>query len=126
MKRLLPYSLLILFLAVAGGFAWYWWQIGRYIETTDNAYVRSDITPISAKVAGYVEAVEVADNQMVNAGEMLLRITDLEYRVRLERGRSNLAERQAALLVATGKRKQQRSRIDLAKALLTVARRTAR
>ena len=97
MKRLLPYILLIIFLTLCCGFGGYWWQVGRYIETTDNAYVRSDIIPISARVSGYVEAVLVADNQIVAAGESLVRVQDLEYRVRLERGRSGLAERKAAL-----------------------------
>lgn len=120
MKRLLPYILLIIFLTLCCGFGGYWWQVGRYIETTDNAYVRSDIIPISARVSGYVEAVLVADNQIVAAGESLVRVQDLEYRVRLERGRSGLAERKAALLVASGKRNQQSSKIDLAKAQLLV------
>ena len=120
MKRLLPYILLIIFLTLCCGFGGYWWQVGHYIETTDNAYVRSDIIPISARVSGYVEAVLVADNQIVAAGESLVRVQDLEYRVRLERGRSGLAERKAALLVASGKRNQQSSKIDLAKAQLLV------
>jgi len=121
MKRLLPYVFLFLLLFAATSFGWYWWQTGRYIETTDNAYIRADITPISTKVAGYVESVLVADNQVVRAGEPLVRIQDMEFKVRMERGRNNLLERQAALLVVEGKRKQQSSKIALAKAQLVVA-----
>jgi membrane fusion protein (multidrug efflux system) len=121
MKRLLPYVFLFVLLLAAGGFGWYWWQTGRYIETTDNAYIRGDITPISTKVAGYVESVLVADNQIVRAGEPLVRIQDMEFKVRMERGRNNLLERQAALLGVEGKRNQQSSKIALAKAQLVVA-----
>ncbi len=121
MKRLLPYVFLFVLLLAATSFGWYWWQTGRYVETTDNAYIRADITPISTKVAGYVESVLVADNQVVRAGEPLVRIQDMEFKVRMERGRNNLLERQAALLVVEGKRKQQSSKIALAKAQLVVA-----
>jgi membrane fusion protein (multidrug efflux system) len=121
MKRLLPYVFLFVLLLAAGGFGWYWWQTGRYIETTDNAYIRGDITPISTKVAGYVEEILVSDNQIVSDGEVLVRIQDMEFKVRMELGRNSLMERQAALLVAEGKRKQQWSKIDLTKAQLTVA-----
>lgn len=121
MKRWLPYFLLTVLLLIAAGLGVYWWQVGRYIETTDNAYIRGEITPISAKVSGYVETVQVADNQVVSGGDSLLRIEDLEYRVRLERGKNSLEERQAALSVATGKREQQSSKIDLAQAQLMVA-----
>jgi membrane fusion protein (multidrug efflux system) len=121
MKRFSPYIFLFALLLAAGGFGWYWWLTGRYIETTDNAYIRGDITPISTKVSGYVESVMVADNQIVRAGEPLVRIQDMEFKVRMERGRNNLLERRAALLVVTGKRKQQRSEIALAKAQLVLA-----
>lgn len=122
MKRLLPVSLLFIVLAIGCGGGLYWWQIGRYVEMTDNAYIRGDIIPISSKVSGYVEQVTVADNQEVASGDILLRIEELEYRVRLERGENLLTERQSALLVATEKRKRQRSMIDLTKAQLEVAR----
>ena len=122
MKRLLPYTHLTIFLITSSGVGMYWWKVGRYIESTDNAYIRGDITPISAKISGYVEKIQVSDNQVVSAGEPLLHIESLEYRVRLERGRSILAERQAALQVAKAKTKQHHSHIDIAKAELSTAK----
>lgn len=121
MKRLLPYILLTFFLLAACAVGLYWWQVGRYIETTDNAYIRGDITPISTKVPGYVDKILVVDNQIVSAGDPLVQIETMEYTVRLERGRDRLAEREAALQVATAKTKQHRSRIDIARAELTIA-----
>lgn len=121
MKRILAYTVPLLFLAAACGALWYWWQHGRFIETTDNAYLRGDITPISSKVAGYVEAVLVADNQTVTAGQPLVSIQDLEFMVRLERGRKALSERQAALHVVREQRKQQTSEIRIATAQLEMA-----
>ena len=121
MKRFVPYLILMIFLAAAAGGACYWWQTGRHIESTDNAYIRGDITPIGCKISGYVEALLVADNQVVEAGQLLVRIEDREYQLRMQRGRELLLERQAALLVVKEERAQQLSGIDLNRALLEVA-----
>ena len=50
-----------------GDYGWRWWTLGRFLETTDNAYVRADVTLVAPKVAGYVASVEVDDNQPVEA-----------------------------------------------------------
>lgn len=120
MKRL-PYLILTVFLLAVGGFGWYWWQVGRFVETTDNAYIRGEITPISVKVSGYVAQVLVADNQFVAAGQPLVRIEDHEFRVQFEQGKSAIAERQAALQVVREKRQRQGARIDLERARLAGA-----
>jgi len=51
-----------------------WWAEGRYWESTDNAYLRSNITVISAKVPGRVEAVNVSENQLVAKDDILFSI----------------------------------------------------
>jgi Biotin-lipoyl like len=52
-------------------FAWYWVAIGRYIVSTDDAYVGGEVTTLSFKVAGLIETVAVDDNQSVKAGDLL-------------------------------------------------------
>src|SRR5206468_4988963 len=53
------------------------WTYAHSGETsTDNAYIRGDVTSLAPKVAGYVSAVEVQDNQTVRAGDVLFRIDD--------------------------------------------------
>src|SRR4051812_50197246 len=68
--------------AVAGGAygGWEWWTVGRFFETTDNAYIHSDISIISPKIAGYVSEIRVAENQEVAAGDVLVVLDDAEYR----------------------------------------------
>ena len=65
-------------LAIAGaGAAWYgydWWTTGRFIETTDDAYVGGNVTPIAPHVSGFVAQVLVTDNQLVKAGQLLIRL----------------------------------------------------
>ncbi len=53
--------------------------VGRYIYSTDDAYARTDLAVISPKIAGYVQDVEVIDNQHVKAGQILARIDDGDY-----------------------------------------------
>jgi membrane fusion protein (multidrug efflux system) len=61
------------------------WAVLRFdVEaSTDNAYVRGNVTAIAPKVAGYVTAVAIDDNQVVQAGDVLFRIDDRDYRARL-------------------------------------------
>jgi NAD(P)-dependent dehydrogenase (short-subunit alcohol dehydrogenase family) len=61
-------------LAVGLGGAWYgydWWTVGRFIESTGDAYVGGDITVVAPKVAGFITEVAVTDNQAVHAGDLL-------------------------------------------------------
>jgi membrane fusion protein (multidrug efflux system) len=50
--------------------------VGRYLETTDDAYVKADSTLISPKISGYIAEVLVSDNEKVKAGQLLARIDD--------------------------------------------------
>ena len=78
---------------VAGG-----WSYANSGETsTDNAYVRGDVTSLAPKVLGYVTAVEIQDNQSVRAGDVLFRIDDRDYRARLAQAVANVEAAQARL-----------------------------
>ncbi|MGP0104889.1 MAG: biotin/lipoyl-binding protein, partial [Rhodoblastus sp.] len=61
-------------LVLAGAAFFYYFTVGRYIYSTDDAYVRTDLAIISPKIAGYVRDVGVVDNQHVQAGRILARI----------------------------------------------------
>ena len=64
---------LVIVLALGAGTGWYWWTAWRFQESTDDAYVQSDITVISPKVEGYLKEVRVEENQQVAAGQVLYR-----------------------------------------------------
>lgn len=85
-------------LALAGGT----WATSRIVyarshESTDNAQVGGHIVPVIAKVGGYVAAVNVAENDVVKPGQLLVRIDDAEYRVRAAQAAAELAAAQAAV-----------------------------
>ncbi|WP_194791999.1 HlyD family secretion protein [Pseudomonas sp. UFMG81] len=87
-----------LVLAVLAGAA-YWWLDGRFLEQTDDAYVRADWAPVSARVNGYVAEVVVADNATVKAGDLLVRLDARDFRDRLRRAEARLAVSEAAVYV---------------------------
>src|SRR6478752_5542635 len=74
--RRVPWMLLaiITVLAVLALAASYWFFVGRFVETTDDAYVGGDVTVMAPKVNGFVADVLVKDNQFVHAGQVLVRL----------------------------------------------------
>jgi membrane fusion protein (multidrug efflux system) len=107
--------------AALGGAAYthHWWTVGRFIETTDDAYVGGDITPISPHVAGFVRQVLVTDNQRVEAGQTLIRLDSQDFQAALHHAEAVLQSRQAALANLLAKRVLQHSIIAQAQADVT-------
>ena len=93
---------LLLALCVAGVvllalYSLHWWTRGRFIETTDDAYIGGDVTVIGPKVAGYIEQVLVSDNQRVRAGDLLIRLDSQDYRANLDKAEGAVAGEEALL-----------------------------
>lgn len=108
----------LLGLAAAGGVGWYGWQrweVGRFVESTDDAYVGGDVAALAPKVAGFVTAV-VADNQAVLEGDLLVKLDDREYRATLARAEGAVAGQVAALSNLDAKRQLQEAAIAGARA----------
>ncbi|MGT2478471.1 biotin/lipoyl-binding protein [Methylobacterium oryzae CBMB20] len=61
----------LLALGGAGAYGWHWWSVGRFLETTDDAYLQSDKVTVAPRIAGIVAAVMVGDNQPVKAGDVI-------------------------------------------------------
>ncbi|HXO68545.1 MAG TPA: HlyD family secretion protein [Bradyrhizobium sp.] len=95
LKKTIGY-LLCLSAVVVVAAGWTWARAGGE-TSTDNAYVRGDVTSLAPKVAGYVTTVEVEDNQTVRAGDVLFRIDDRDYRARLAQATANIEAAQARL-----------------------------
>jgi len=97
LKRLLLLIAIVTGLIFAGLYATHWWTAGRFIETTDDAYIGGDVTVIGPKVAGYIEEVLVTDNQKVKAGDVLIRLDSRDYRANLAKAEGAVAAEEALL-----------------------------
>ena len=74
-----------------------YWTNGRYLETTDDAYVKADSTIIAPKVSGYIAQVLVGDNEKVKAGHVLARIDDRDFKAALGQARADVAAAEASV-----------------------------
>ena len=106
-KRILPVVAGLVLIGAAGG-GWYWWTVGRFIETTDDAYVHSDTAVISPEIEGYMRAVQVVDNQAVKTGDVLVTIDDRDFKARVAAAEADLAAKAAAVQSMAGQIELQR------------------
>jgi len=111
-------------LAITGAswFGWHYWTEGRFEISTDDAYVRADSTTVAPKISGYLNAVLVADNQQVKAGQVLAHIDDRDFRAALDQAQANVAAAQANLEHIKAALEIQSSVIDGARAAVSVDR----
>ena len=84
-------------IAVAGNYGYEYFKTGRYLESTDDAYVKADSTIIAPKVSGYSAQVLVGDNQKVRAGQVLARIDDRDFKAALDQARADVAAGEASV-----------------------------
>ncbi|MET0173708.1 MAG: HlyD family secretion protein [Agrobacterium vaccinii] len=99
-KKRKSFVLPIIVLAALAGGGWYgyqWWTDGRFLISTDDAYVKGDIAVISPKVSGYVAKVDIVANQEVKAGDPMVTLDDGDYRNALEQAQAQLETQQLSL-----------------------------
>ena len=121
LKRVLrPVLAVVVVAAVATTAAW-WFSEGRWIESTDNAYVQGDIAVLSPRIDGEVAAIRVADNQRVRAGDPLILLDPADPEARLDQARAAAAEAEAAVATARRQFVWQQSEIEAARAAVAQA-----
>ncbi|EHP43006.1 multidrug resistance protein (hlyD family), emrA-like secretion [Cupriavidus basilensis OR16] len=121
----------LLFLAggvLVGAAAWggHWWTVGRFMETTDDAYLQADSVTVAPKVGGYIAEVLVRDNQTVVIGQALARLDSRQYQAALDEATATVASRQADVARSEADLAQQQANIAQAKAELDGARANVR
>ena len=114
--RYLLLGVVAILISILAGTAWYWASMARFIESTDDAYVGGEVTTISAKVAGMIQTVAVADNQSVKAGDLLLTLEDRDYRAQFARAEASVAAQRAALTNVDANRRMHQAVIEQASA----------
>ncbi|WP_300653093.1 HlyD family secretion protein [Pseudomonas sp.] len=126
LQRRLLIFLVVLGLITAAFFA-RWLLVGRYLESTDNAYVQGEITRVSSQLGARIEQVLVRDNQHVAQGDLLVVLESADFELAQQRALATLATREAELAQARSKLQQQASLIassqaDVAASQATLSR----
>jgi membrane fusion protein, multidrug efflux system len=125
LRRLLrpsvTFGILVIAAAVAVLFASRWdaWVGARIAQTTDDAYVKGDLTPLSAKIEGYLTKVPVNDFQRVKAGELLVQIEDDDYKARVDQAEADVAAAEAAIENLKSRKAEQHAQIAAAQSAIT-------
>ncbi|VEI68020.1 HlyD family secretion protein [Serratia rubidaea] len=121
-KRTLILALLLVLL-LACTFA-IWSFSNRHDYSTTDAVVTADYTLVAPKVSGYIQHVNVEDNQQVKAGDVLATIDDRDYRVALETAEANLQISRAKLASIQAQLEQQQANIAQAEAAVSASKAT--
>jgi membrane fusion protein, multidrug efflux system len=121
LRRFLFILLPLAVLAAGAGGGWYWWHVLRFLQSTDDAYVQSDVSVISPKVEGYIKKVKVADNQEVAEGAVLFVIDDRDFKAKVAQAEAAVAIEEASVASYEARLKLQQSMIDQAAATLASA-----
>jgi len=108
--------------ALAGDFGYDYWTTGRFMVSTDDAYVKADYTTVAPKVSGYIADVLVQDNQPVKAGQALARIDDRDFRAAQAQAKAGVDAAAAAIGNIDAELALQQSMIDQAKAATFASR----
>jgi membrane fusion protein (multidrug efflux system) len=113
------FILMVAGLAAMGGggtYGWHWWTVGRFLETTDDAYLQSDKVSAAPRIAGYVAEVLVGDNQPVKAGDVIARLDDREYKIMLKQAEAEVEKDRAQILGVAAAIIQQKAQIESSRA----------
>ncbi len=125
-RRVIMIAIGLLALIAASVWGVRWWTVGRFIESTDDAYLQADSVTVAPKVSGYVTDVYVADNQAVPAGAPLVRLDTRQYQVALDQAQATIDARAADIQRAQADILQQHANIAQAEAQAQVARISAK
>ena len=121
LKRMALMVSIVLATLGLGRVTYIWWSVGRFIESTDDAYVGGDVTVIAPKVAGFISKLAVVDNQRVHVGDLLLKLDDRDYLAALAKANAAVAIQHAALTNLDASRHLQEAVVAQAQATIAAA-----
>ncbi|MBO9102382.1 MULTISPECIES: HlyD family secretion protein [unclassified Rhizobium] len=123
-RRIKRILLIVALVAVVGGSIWFfnYWTVGRFLQSTNDAFLQADQTAVSPKVQGYVEHLYVVANQRVAVGDKLLKIRPQDYQAKVAQAQAGVESSKANLIRAQAEAKQQISSVGQAEAQLLSAK----
>lgn len=116
--RILVFLVAIAIIIVVTG-NWNRWEGRAGWQSTDDAYLQSDLTPISAKVTGYVRELPIQDYERVRKGQVLARLVDDDYRAAVDRSQASILSAMAQGQALRAQRALQLANVQAAQAAIT-------
>src|SRR5258708_21901956 len=119
-KRLILLLLpLVLLAGLYGG--WNWWHVLRYQQSTDDAYIQSDVSLIPPTIEGTIKEVRVQDNQRVEAGQILFIIDDADFVAPGQQAEAAVASEEAVIATLVNRQQLQQAMIEQAESTVQAA-----
>ena len=97
---------------------WNRWESNARRQTTDDAYLQADLTPVAAKVSGYVRSMPVQDFERVRAGQLLVQIVDDDYKATVDQLSASVRAAAATVEALKAQRSLQGANVEAAKATI--------
>ncbi len=121
-RRIIMLALLVVAVGVAAKYGLEWFNNGRFMLSTDDAYVQADTSVLGAKISGYVAEVPVADNSSVKAGDVILKLDGADYQFAVDAALAKIESQKAAIAVIGQQKVAQGSAIAAALAQMSIAK----
>src|ERR1700736_698286 len=96
-RRLVLIGIVALLALAAASYGVHYILVGRFLVSTDDAYVRANSTTLGARVSGHIAAILPGDNALVRTGDVIFRIDDGDYRIAVDSARTKIATQQATI-----------------------------
>lgn len=109
--------------AVSGAtlYGYDWYVLGRFQISTDDAYVKTDMSQLGTKVSGYVKEIPAAENSLVTAGDIVLKLDDGDYKLAVDAANARIATQEAVIAGFTSQAEAQTAEVAAAEARLSSA-----
>src|SRR6202035_5604113 len=123
-NKIFEYAWRILVFIVAVGIIivvstnWTRWEGGAGWQRTNDAYLQADLTPISAKVAGYVRDLPIQDYERVHKDQVLAQLVDDDYRAAVAQAQAQVATGTSQSQALTAQHELQLSNVEAARAVV--------
>jgi membrane fusion protein (multidrug efflux system) len=96
-RRFILFLVALVAIAAGSWFGHHWWTAGRFMISTDDAYVGADFTAISPRISGYVTEVQAETNRPVKAGDPLISLDDSDERLAVAAADTQISSQLAAI-----------------------------
>jgi membrane fusion protein, multidrug efflux system len=121
LKRIVLGAIVLAALAGAGKYGHDWYVLGRFQISTNDAYVKTDMSQLGAKVAGYVTEIPAGENTVVKAGEVVLKLDNGDYKLAVDAAKAKIETQKAVIAGFSSQSAAQSAQVTAADAKLNSA-----